>query len=63
MKNFVFTSHLCLREKLFLSIVSKKAIYIENIRNNSGLRNFELNLFSLIDKITYDSLFEIKSNL
>ena len=62
MKNFVFNSHLCLRERLFLSIVSKKAIYIENIRNNSGLRNFELNLFSLIDKITYNSLFEINES-
>ena len=62
MKNCILKSHLCLRERIFLSFFSKKPIYIENIRNNSkkpGLRKFELDLFSLIDKISHKSLIEV----
>jgi RNA 3'-terminal phosphate cyclase-like protein len=54
--------HLCLRERLVLSFISKNPIYIKNIRYslpNPGLRNFEIDLLSLIDKVFHDCLIEI----
>mmetsp|Transcript_79653 Transcript_79653/g.129149 ORF Transcript_79653/g.129149 Transcript_79653/m.129149 type:complete len:350 (-) Transcript_79653:1725-2774(-) len=62
MKYCIFNGHLCFRERIFLSFISKKTIYLENIRNRSqqkGLRNYELDLFSLIDKIFYDCSVQI----
>lgn len=57
-----FKGHLCLRERVFLSFISKKTIYIEDIRINfqkKGLRNYELDLFSLIDKLSDGCSFQI----
>jgi len=58
----IFTGHLCLRERLFLSFFSGKPIYIEDIRIRTkkiGLRDFELNLLSLIDKLTHNCLIQL----
>jgi len=57
--------HLCLRERITLSIFSKQNILIKNIRTNSltpGIRKFEIELFSLVDKITKGSEFRINEN-
>ena len=62
MQSIILSHHLFLRERLFLSFISKKPIYIENIRVNfekKGLRNFELNLLSLFDKLSMDCSVEI----
>lgn len=62
MTDLILNGHLCLRERLVLSFISKKSIYIKNIRSNlskPGLRNFEIDLFSLIDKVSQDCSIEI----
>ena len=62
MFNPIFTGHLCLRERLFLSFFSGKPVYIENIRistKKTGLRDYEINLLSLIDKLTHSSIIQL----
>ncbi|KAJ1464108.1 RNA 3'-terminal phosphate cyclase/enolpyruvate transferase, partial [Baffinella frigidus] len=44
------------REKIFLSIYSKKKIRIKNLKN-SGIKKFEINLLCLVDKIAPESYF------
>jgi len=44
------------REKIFLSIYSKKKIRIKTLKN-SGIKKFEINLLCLVDKIAPESFF------
>mmetsp|Transcript_17758 Transcript_17758/g.36414 ORF Transcript_17758/g.36414 Transcript_17758/m.36414 type:complete len:347 (+) Transcript_17758:3524-4564(+) len=60
-----FEGHFCLRERLAVSIFFKKKIKIKSIRANSlhpGIKNFEIQLFSLIDKLIPGSFFYINEN-
>jgi RNA 3'-terminal phosphate cyclase-like protein len=62
MANIILSGNICLRERIYLSFVSKKPFYIKNIRNNfkkPGLKSFEINLFSLIDKLSSNCSIEI----
>ena len=65
MRKNLFINHLCIRERIFLSFFSGRPIYIENIRSNSkkrGLRDFELDLFSLIDKLSNNCFIQINES-
>ena len=62
MSPVILNGNICLRERIYLSFVSKKPFYIKNIRTNfkkPGLRSFEIDLFSLIDKLCRNCSIEI----
>jgi len=48
-----------IREKIYLSIVSKKKIKLVKKKNIEKIKNFELNLLSLLDNLTENSVIEI----
>jgi len=57
-----FTSHQHLRQRLLLSILSGRSIRIDQIRSddvNVGLREYEVNLLRLIERVTNGSTIEI----
>uniref|UniRef100_A0A336M9G2 CSON013756 protein n=1 Tax=Culicoides sonorensis TaxID=179676 RepID=A0A336M9G2_CULSO len=49
------------KQRLILSILSGKAIRIKNIRQSTGLRDFEISLIRLVDKITNGTQIEINT--
>lgn len=57
-----YTGHLHLRTRLVLSILSGKAVRIDGIRSNDkdpGLRDFEVSLLRLLEKVTNGTIMEI----
>lgn len=57
-----FSSHRHLRQRLLLSVLSGKSLRIDNIRSDDvhvGLRDYEVNLLRLVEKITNGSTVEI----
>jgi RNA 3'-terminal phosphate cyclase-like protein len=57
-----FSSHRHLRQRLLLSVLSGKSIRIDGIRSDDvhvGLREYEINLLRLIEKVTNGSTIEI----
>ena len=57
-----FTGHRHLRTRLLLSILSGRAIRIDGLRSddvNVGLRDYEVNLLRLVERITNGSVVEI----
>jgi RNA 3'-terminal phosphate cyclase-like protein len=57
-----FSSHRHLRQRLLLSVLSGRSIRIDGIRSNDvhvGLREYEINLLRLIEKVTNGSTIEI----
>ena len=57
-----FTSHHHLRQRLLLSILSGRSIRVDAIRpadTNVGLRDHEINLLRLVDRVTNGSTIEI----
>jgi hypothetical protein len=59
-----FTSHRHLRQRLLLSILSGKSLRIDAIRSDDvqvGLRDYEINLLRLIEKVTNGSTVEIST--
>jgi len=57
-----FTGHRNLRQRLLLSILSGKSIRIDRIRSEDvqiGLREYEINLLRLVERITNGSTVEI----
>jgi hypothetical protein len=57
-----FTSHRHLRQRILLSILSGKSIRVDAIRSDDvqvGLRDYEINLLRLVEKITNGSTIEI----
>lgn len=57
-----FTSHRHLRQRLLLSILSGKSIRVDQIRSDDvhvGLRDYEVNLLRLVEKVTNGSTIEI----
>ncbi|WVR09531.1 18S rRNA biogenesis protein RCL1 [Kwoniella sp. DSM 27419] len=57
-----FTSHRHLRQRILLSILSGKSIRVDGIRSDDvhvGLREYEINLLRLAEKITNGSTIEI----
>jgi RNA 3'-terminal phosphate cyclase-like protein len=57
-----FSSHRHLRQRLLLSVLSGKSLRIDNIRSDDvhvGLRDYEVNLLRLIEKVTNGSTIEI----
>ncbi|KAK4687364.1 RNA 3'-terminal phosphate cyclase-like protein, partial [Tremellales sp. Uapishka_1] len=57
-----FTTHHSLRQRLLLSILSGKSIRIDGIRSDDvhvGLRDYEINLLRLVERITNGSTVEI----
>lgn len=57
-----FSSHRHLRQRLLLSVLSGKSLRVDNIRSDDihvGLRDYEVNLLRLIEKVTNGSTIEI----
>ncbi|PFH54186.1 hypothetical protein AMATHDRAFT_72706 [Amanita thiersii Skay4041] len=57
-----FSGHQHLRSRLVLSILSGKPVRIDNIRShdkNPGLRDYEINLLRLLEKVTNGTVIEI----
>ncbi|KAL7422546.1 hypothetical protein Q5752_003194 [Cryptotrichosporon argae] len=57
-----FTSHRHLRQRLVLSILSGRSIRVDAIRSDDvhvGLREYEINLLRLVEKVTNGSTIEI----
>lgn len=57
-----FTSHRDLRQRLLLSILSGKSVRVDQIRSEDiqvGLRDYEVNLLRLVEKVTNGSTIEI----
>ncbi|OCF75925.1 18S rRNA biogenesis protein RCL1 [Kwoniella mangroviensis CBS 8886] len=57
-----FTTHRHLRQRLLLSILSGKSIRVDGIRSDDvhvGLRDYEINLLRLAEKVTNGSTIEI----
>ena len=57
-----FTGHRHLRQRILLSILSGKSMRIDGIRSddvNVGLRDYEVNLLRLVEKVTNGSTIEI----
>lgn len=57
-----FSTHRHLRQRLLLSVLSGRSIRIDNIRSDDvhvGLRDYEVNLLRLIEKVTNGSSIEI----
>lgn len=57
-----FSTHHNLRQRLLLSILSGKSIRIDQIRSDDahvGLREYEINLLRLVEKVTNGSTIEI----
>ncbi|OWT38554.1 18S rRNA biogenesis protein RCL1 [Cryptococcus neoformans] len=57
-----FTGHRHLRQRILLSILSGKSIRIDGIRSDDvhvGLRDYEVNLLRLVEKVTNGSTIEI----
>lgn len=57
-----FTGHRHLRQRVLLSVLSGKSIRIDNIRSDDihvGLRDHEINLLRLVERITNGSTIEI----
>ena len=57
-----FTSHRNLRHRLLLSLLSGKSIRIDNIRSHDvsvGLREHEISLLRLVEKVTNGSTIDI----
>ncbi|KAI0726650.1 18S rRNA biogenesis protein [Fomitopsis betulina] len=57
-----FSGHLHLRNRLVLSILSGKAVKIDRIRSedkNPGLRDYEVSLLRLLERITNGTIIEI----
>ncbi|KAH9843078.1 18S rRNA biogenesis protein [Rhodofomes roseus] len=57
-----FSGHLHLRSRLVLSILSGKAVKIDHIRSedkNPGLRDYEVSLLRLLERITNGTVIEI----
>jgi RNA 3'-terminal phosphate cyclase-like protein len=59
-----FSTHKYLRQRLVLSILSGRSIRVDGIRSDDvhvGLRDYEVNLLRLIEKITNGSTIEIST--
>ncbi|TXT15616.1 hypothetical protein VHUM_00119 [Vanrija humicola] len=57
-----FTTHRYLRQRLLLSVLSGRSIRVDGIRSDDvhvGLRDYEVNLLRLVEKITNGSTIEI----
>lgn len=57
-----FSGHQYLRHRLILSILSGRPLRIEKIRSddkNPGLRDFEISLLRLVEKVTNGTVIEI----
>jgi RNA 3'-terminal phosphate cyclase-like protein len=57
-----FTTHKHLRQRIILSILSGKSIRVDAIRSDDvhvGLREYEINLLRLVEKVTNGSTIEI----
>lgn len=57
-----FSTHRHLRQRLLLAILSGKSLRIDNIRSDDvhvGLRDYEINLLRLVEKVTNGSSIEI----
>lgn len=57
-----FTGHAYLRQRLLLSILSGRSIRVDGIRSDDvhvGLRDYEVNLLRLLEKVTNGSTIEI----
>lgn len=57
-----FTGHANLRQRLLLSILSGRSIRVDAIRSDDvhvGLREYEINLLRLLEKVTNGSTIEI----
>ncbi|XAO26193.1 hypothetical protein I312_105027 [Cryptococcus bacillisporus CA1280] len=57
-----FTGHRHLRQRILLSILSGKSMRIDGIRSDDvhvGLRDYEVNLLRLVEKVTNGSTIEI----
>lgn len=57
-----FSSHRHLRQRLLLSVLSGKSIRVDGIRSEDvhvGLREYEINLLRLVEKVTNGSTIEI----
>lgn len=56
-----FRGSSCLRQRITLSLLTGKAVLIEDIRpDEDGLRNYELSLLELVDKLTSGTKVQIK---
>jgi RNA 3'-terminal phosphate cyclase-like protein len=65
MNLLIFDGHLNLRERIILSIFSQKEIFIKNIREKKikdTIKKFELDLLSLVDKMTLKSIIQISES-
>lgn len=57
-----FSTHRYLRQRLVLAILSGKSLRVDNIRPDDvhvGLRDYEINLLRLVEKVTNGSTIEI----
>ena len=57
-----FSGHQYFRHRLILSVLSGRPLRIEKIRSNDknpGLRDFEISLLRLVEKITNGTVIEI----
>jgi RNA 3'-terminal phosphate cyclase-like protein len=57
-----FSTHRHLRQRILLSVLSGKSLRIDNIRSDDvhvGLRDYEVNLLRLVEKVTNGSTIEI----
>jgi hypothetical protein len=57
-----FSTHRHLRQRILLSVLSGKSLRIDNIRSDDvhvGLREYEVNLLRLVEKVTNGSTIEI----
>lgn len=57
-----FSGHQYLRHRLILSVLSGRPLRIEKIRSddkNPGLRDFEISLLRLVEKVTNGTVIEI----
>jgi RNA 3'-terminal phosphate cyclase-like protein len=57
-----FSTHKHLRQRLVLSVLSGKSIRVDGIRTDDvhvGLRDYEVNLLRLVEKVTNGSTIEI----
>jgi hypothetical protein len=57
-----FSTHHHLRQRILLSVLSGKSLRIDNIRSDDvhvGLRDYEVNLLRLVEKVTNGSTIEI----
>lgn len=57
-----FSTHRHLRQRILLAVLSGKSIRVEKIRSDDvhvGLRDYEINLLRLVEKVTNGSSIEI----